>query len=61
MKKNKYESPHISVRTLKPVTNILAGSVVKSITTKVQSQSVEDLQEGEAWDTETEWEDPFTP
>lgn len=59
MKKNKYESPHISVRTLKPVTNILAGSVVKPITTKVESQSVEDLKEGDAWTTG--WEDPVTP
>lgn len=51
MKKYKYEAPHISFRTVKTVTKILVGSVVKPIKTKVQSQSVEDLEEGISWET----------
>ena len=64
MKKNKreqYEAPRISLRMLELTSNILVGSEVKAIKTKVESQSVEDLQEGEAWDQETDWENPFTP
>lgn len=61
MKKNKreqYEAPRISLRMLELTSNILVGSEVKAIKTKVESQSVEDLEEDDAW--ATEW-DPITP